>query len=317
VVRAKAAGMAQVSDVALMKRLQKAEGWLRHLCLSLLQESGWEMPAETRGYNMRALDGTLVKEPGRSGSLWRIHYSIRIPSLACDHLELTAVKGVGSGESLERFAASPGDLVLADRGFCRPGGIETLHRQGAAVMVRLNSSALPLWNEQGSRFALSEQISQLQETNIGREWPVWVQGTQERIAGRLCALRKSAEAAERARRRIARKVQQGGPKPKPETLQYAGYVMVFTTVPARHFSTAEVLEWYRVRWQIELVFKRLKSLAELGALPKHDDHSARAWLYGKLLIALLGQKLERLGRDISPWGYRQPEAWQWQRVAGL
>jgi hypothetical protein len=164
---------------------------------------------------------------------------------------------------------------------------------------------------------LSEQISQLQETNIGREWPVWVQGTQERIAGRLCALRKSAEAAERARRRIARKVQQGGPKPKPETLQYAGYVMVFTTVPARHFSTAEVLEWYRVRWQIELVFKRLKSLAELGALPKHDDHSARAWLYGKLLIALLGQKLERLGRDISPWGYRQPEAWQWQRVAGL
>jgi len=317
VVRAKAAGMAQVSDVALMKRLQKAEGWLRHLCLSLLQESGWEMPAETRGYNMRALDGTLVKEPGRSGSLWRIHYSIRIPSLACDHLELTAVKGVGSGESLERFAASPGDLVLADRGFCRPGGIETLHRQGAAVMVRLNSSALPLWNEQGSRFALSEQISQLQETNIGREWPVWVHGTQERIAGRLCALRKSAEAAERARRRIARKVQQGGPKPKPETLQYAGYVMVFTTVPARHFSTAEVLEWYRVRWQIELVFKRLKSLAELGALPKHDDHSARAWLYGKLLIALLGQKLERLGRDISPWGYRQPEAWQWQRVAGL
>jgi hypothetical protein len=73
VVRAKAVGMAQVSDVALMKRLQKAEEWLRRLCVSLLQESGWEMPAETRGYNIRALDGTLIKEPGRSGSLWRIH----------------------------------------------------------------------------------------------------------------------------------------------------------------------------------------------------------------------------------------------------
>jgi len=93
--------------------------------------------------------------------------------------------------------------------------------------------------------------------------------------------------------------------------------MVFTTVPASDFTTAEVLEWYRVRWQIELAFKRLKSLAELGALPKRDDHSARAWLYGKLLVALLGQKLERVGRDISPWGYRQPEAWKWQRVAGL
>jgi hypothetical protein len=317
VVRAKAAGIAEISDVALMKRLRKAEEWLRRLCASLLQESGWEMPAEERGYNVRALDGTLVKEPGRSGSQWRIHYSVRIPSLVCDHLELTAVKGVGTGESLERFAASPGDLVLADRGFCKPGGVETLHRQGAAVMVRLNSSTLPLWDQAGARFGLLAQVTQLKETGAEREWPVWVQGSQERIAGRLCILRKSEEAAEKTRRRIVRKAQQGGPTPKPETLEYAGYVMIFTTAPAHHFSTAEVLEWYRARWQIELVFKRLKTLAEFGALPKHDDQSARAWLYGKLLIALLGQKLERLGRDISPWGYRQPEAWKWQRVASL
>ena len=216
VVRAKAVGMAQVSDVALMRRLQKAEEWLRRLCVSLLQESGWELPAEVRGYNVRALDGTLVKEPGRSGSLWRIHYSLRIPSLVCDHLELTSVKGAGTGESLGRFPASPGDLVLADRGFCKPGGVEALRRQGAAVMVRLNSSSLPLWDRQGSRFGLSEQIRQIKETGAEREWPVWVQGDQERIPGRLCALRKSQEAAARARRRIARKAQQGGPKPKPE-----------------------------------------------------------------------------------------------------
>ena len=317
VVRAKATGIAQVSDVALMKRLQKAEEWLRRMCLSLLQESGWEMPAETRGYNVRALDGTLVKEPGRNGSLWRIHYSVRIPSLVCDHLELTPVKGAGTGEGLGRFAASPGDLVLADRGFCKPSGVEALHRQGAVVMVRLNSSALPLWSKEGSRFGLLEEISQLKQTGTEREWPVWVQGSGERIAGRLCALRKSEAAAEKARRKIARKAQQGGPQPKPETLQYARYVMVFTTVPESDFSTVEVLEWYRVRWQIELVFKRLKTLAELGALPKHEDRSARSWLYGKLLVALLGQKLERVGNDISPWGYRQAEAWKWQRVAGF
>jgi hypothetical protein len=317
VVRAKAAGIAEVSDVALMKRLRKAEEWLRRLCASLLQESGWEMPAEVRGYNVRALDGTLVKEPGRKGAQWRIHYSVRIPSLLCDHLELTAVKGAGTGESLERFPASLKDLVLAERGFCKPRGVEALHRQGAVVMVRLNSSTLPLWDQAGARFGLLEQVRQLQETGTEREWPVWVQGDQERIAGRLCVLRKSEESAEKARRSIARKAQQGGPTPKPETLEYARYVMVFTTAPASDFSTAEVLEWYRARWQIELVFKRLKTLAELGSLPKHDDQSARGWLYGKLLIALLGQKLERLGRDISPWGYRQGEAWKWQRVAGL
>src|ERR1019366_9284597 len=304
VVRAKAAGIAEVSDVALMKRLRKAEGWLRGLCVSLWGEAGWEMPAETHGYNVRAVDGTLVKEPGRSGSLWRIHYSVRIPRLVCDHFELTSAKGAGTGESLERSVAREGDLVLADRGFSKPGGIEALSRRGAAVIVRLNSASLPLFCQDGSRFGLAEETGKLQETGTEREWPVWVRGTKGRIEGRLCAIRKSEEAAERARRRIKRKQQQGGPTPKAETLQYASYVMVFTTVPASRLRAAEGLEWYRVRWQIELVFKRLKTLAQLGSLPKHDAQSARAWLYGKLLIALIGQKLERIGRDISPWGYR-------------
>jgi Transposase DDE domain len=317
VVRAKAAGIAAVSDVALMKRLQKAEGWLRGLCVALWEEAGWEMPLEAHGYNVRAVDGTVVKEPGRRGSLWRIHYSVRIPSLVCDHFELTSAKGAGTGESLARLTARQGDLILADRGFSKAPGIEALSKRGAAVIVRLNSAGLPLFREDGSVFGLAEEVGKLQVTGTEREWPVWVQGTKGRLAGRLCAIRKSEEAAERARRRIKRRQQQGGPTPKAETLEYASYVMVFTTVPADRLRTAEVLEWYRVRWQVELVFKRLKTLAEMGSLPKHGDQSARAWLYGKLLIALLGQKLERLGRDISPWGYRQTEAWKWQRVAGF
>lgn len=317
VVRAKAAGLAEVSDVALMKRLQKAESWLRGLCVSLLQENGWELPLETHGHNVRALDGTLVKEPGRRGTLWRIHYSVRIPSLVCDHLELTPTKGAGTGEILNRFPAMSGDLVLADRGFSKPAGIAALHRQGALVMVRLNSSSLPLLDRHGSPFRLSEELNQFQQVGAEGEWPVWIKGAEGRIAGRLCAIAKSEQAFRRTQRQIQRRAQQGKGEPKPETLQFARWVLVFTTAAERDFNTREVLEWYRVRWQIELVFKRLKTLAGLGALPKHNDRSACSWLYGKLLVALLGQKLERLGRDISPWGYRLPEAWRWQRVAGL
>jgi len=88
---------------------------------------------------------------------------------------------------------------------------------------------------------------------------------------------------------------------RPGTLEFAKYVIVFTTRSSG--STADVLRSYRMRWQIELVFKRLKSLAQLGHLPKHDDRSSRAWLYGKLLVTLLAQKLIRIGRDISPSGY--------------
>jgi len=90
---------------------------------------------------------------------------------------------------------------------------------------------------------------------------------------------------------------------RPATLAYADFVIVFTTFPEHTFSAREVLEWYRLRWQVELVFKRLKSLARLGHLPKRDDDSARAWLYGKLLVALLVDKLVDHARAVSPWGY--------------
>ncbi len=317
VVRAKQAGLAEVSDVTLLNRLRQAESWWRWLCLALLAESGWYLGADPHGWNVRAMDGTLVKEPGRTGSLWRIHYSMRIPSLECDYLALLPVKGRGMGEKLERFPAAPGDLVLADRGFCKPGGVRTLHRQGASVIVRLNSKSLPLHKANGGAFPLLASVRGVKVDGVIREWKVWIQAEEEKIAGRLCVLRKSEQAAKTAQRKILRKAQQGGPTPQAETLEYANYVMVFTTLPRESFSAVEVLEWYRVRWQIELMFKRMKSLAQLGHLPKHDDRSSRAWLYGKLLVVLLGQKLMRLGRDISPWGYAIAELQYGERVAAV
>ena len=314
-VRAKQAGLAEVSDVTLLNRLRAAAPWWHWLCTALLAETGWYLSADSRGYNVRAVDGTLVKEPGRTGALWRIHYSMRLPSLECDHFELTAVRGRGTGEKLERFPAAPGDLILADRGFCKPGGIAQLHRQGAAVIVRLNTASLPLYQANGGRFSLLSHVEQLQQVGPVLQWKVWVQTAEGRIPGRVCVLRKSAQAARKAQRRIVRKAQQGGPKPKPETLAYANYVIVFTTLEPDLFPAADVLEWYRVRWQIELLFKKLKTVAHLGHLPKRDDRSSRAWLYGKLLVALLSQKLLRLGRDISPWGYPLAEVQSQLRLA--
>lgn len=313
-VRARQAGLADVSDVALLKRLRNAEPWWRGLCVALLRESGFHMGCDSRGWNVRAVDGTLIKEPGPGGRLWRIHYSLQLPDLECDQFLLTAVKGRGTGEALQRFEAAARDLVLADRGYSKPAGIRKLTQQGAAVVVRLNSSAMPLCRANGKPFPLLPSVQSLQQPGCRREWKVWMPAEGELIAGRLCAIRKSQHAADRARRKILHKALHG-PKPKAETLEYANYVLVFTTLPAAEFSTAEVLRWYRLRWQVELVFKRMKSLAQLGHLPKHDERSSRAWLYGKLLIALLGQKLMRIGRDISPWGYPDEEFSAAERLA--
>src|ERR1039458_9490362 len=139
-VRARAAGLAKVCDVTLLNRLRQAEGWLQHLCQALLVESGvrWSGTASRR--RLRALDGTVIKEPGPTGSHWRVHYSLRLPELACDQLVITSRKGAQTAENLERFPVAAGDLLLADRGYCHPAGVARVRGPGGDIIVRLNSS---------------------------------------------------------------------------------------------------------------------------------------------------------------------------------
>jgi hypothetical protein len=101
-VRAKLAQWGDVSDVALLKRLRNSELWLRALCLELLKEGGFNGPSG-EGPNIRIVDGTIVREPGKTGSQWRILYAIRLPELECDFFEVTAAEGAGNGESLAQM----------------------------------------------------------------------------------------------------------------------------------------------------------------------------------------------------------------------
>ena len=110
-----------------------------------------------------------------------------------------------------------------------------------------------------------------------------------------------------AHKSLRRQASKKGTQLQLRTLEFAKYVIVFTTFPVAEFTAAEILEWYRTCWQVALVFKRFKSLAQLGHLPKHGDESAKAWLYGKLFVALLVEKLIAHARAISPWGYQLAE----------
>ncbi|MFP4541532.1 MAG: IS4 family transposase, partial [Opitutales bacterium] len=101
-VRARQAGLADLSDVALLKRLRKSEAWLRALCERLFAERGIGEAVGPFGA-LRLIDATRIEEPGKTGSSWRIHYSLAVPSLRCDFFELTPVKGKGTGESLKRY----------------------------------------------------------------------------------------------------------------------------------------------------------------------------------------------------------------------
>ena len=136
------------------------------------------------------------------------------------------------------------------------------------------------------------------------------------MKGRLCAVRKSREAAAQAQRKVRRKASKERHEVKKDTLEHAAYVTVFTTVNRHAMSGVKVLSMYRDRWQIELVFKRLKGLVRLGSLPKTDKASCMAWLHGKLVIALLAERLYREAEFFSPWGYPSPEGTWHEACAG-
>jgi hypothetical protein len=306
-VVAKTAGWASMSDVALLKKLRLCESWFQALCAGLLKESGLSVPPAHRGLRMRLVDSTVIKEPGDTGSQWRVLYSLRVPDWQCDFFRLSSAKGAGNGESLKYFSIKPGDCLLADRGFSHLAGIEHVQRCGGSVIVRLNDQSTPLEHGDGSPVVLLDWLERLVEPGqVGglRVWLPAAKGTRTRISARLCAVRKSVEATALAERKLKRQSSRKQTVLRAATLEHSAWVVVLTTVEPELLSDTDVLEWYRVRWQIELAFKRLKSLGDVGHLPKRDAASSRAWVYGKLLIALLTEKMQRHAAAFSPWGGR-------------
>jgi hypothetical protein len=303
VVRAREQSIADISDVALLKRLRASEPWLRSLTASMtdLDETGLLQRVSARR-QLRAVDATTVEEQGGAGTDWRVHYTLRLPDLSCDFFELTDEHG---GETYRRIPVKDGDLLLADRGYSNAAGVATIIAAGGDVLVRWNSFSFPLKTLAGKPFEALKELSQMSKHGV-REWAVCFTHLGQRYTGRLCAIRKNAVATERAREKMRREACKKQKQVSEEALKLAEFVMVFTTVSSKELTPRDVLELYRVRWQIELRFKHLKSLLGLGCLPKYDDASCRAWIQAKLLCGLLIERLMRQAKFFFPWGYRLP-----------
>ena len=307
------AGIAHVSDVALHKRLKSSERWFEWMSQQLRARLAPREPLSSPfspaadsasgllgARRMRVVDASVISEPGPTGSHWRLHYAIGLPGLDCQEVLLTSRS---TGETFKRFNVEPGDLFMADRGYAHPGGIAHVSQQGGDVLVRLNLVTLPLY-EPGSK-QRCDILAKARTLSVGQAgaWPVAVRPKEGSIiTGQLCAVRKSAQAAAKARVRVQRESQRNGVEMQPQTLEAANYVFVFTTL-AGTVSAQQVLDVYRLRWQVELEFKRLKSLLNIGHLKKHDAQAARSWLQGKLLVALLTSALIAHAERVSPWGF--------------
>lgn len=296
VARARAGNLADLSDVALLKRVNKSGEWLRWMSQRLIQENSIPVleTSALLGRRILAVDGSVIREPGAITSTWRLHYSMDINTLGCREVQVTRGK---VGESLTRFTVQKGDVILADRGFANRRGVNHVVDHGGDVLVRMNLASLPLEDTQGNPFV---QLTYLRTMQPGKmaEWPAVLRGTKGPVAVRVCAYRKNEEQrieSERKYRQYLNKKQQTF---NAETFEATGYVVVVTSLEG--LDAEGILALYRHRWQIELAFKRMKSLLGLGYLKKKDAEGAKAWLQGKLFVACLIERLIALGDHFSP-----------------
>jgi len=281
---AAAQGVAELSDVALLGRLEAAAGWLGEVAGALL--AARVAPEETGGRRLRLVDGTAVCHPGADRTSWRLHAAYDPHDRRLVALELSDGRGA---ERLSRVAWRPGDVAVADRYYARPRELRPVLEAGADPVVRTGWNSLRLRTAEGGAFDAVAALDAAGEAPAEREVRVDERRGGATLALRLVIARLPEAAAERARRRLRKDAAKRGRTPDPRSLKAAGFVLLLTSLPPAEFPPGRVLALYRLRWQVELAFKRLKSLLGLGALPAKSADLARAWLWAKLILALLAE----------------------------
>jgi hypothetical protein len=300
---AEVAGLARLSDPSLIERLCKASAWLGDIVAALLGEQARMAAGRWTGYRLRALDATSICQPGADRTTWRLHAGYDLAAQQVDHIELTDGRGA---ESLRRLPYQPNEIVLADRYYARPRDLRPVIDNGAHFIVRTGWNSLRLLQPDGGAFdlfaALAAQVAEHGETLVRVEEGVDV---PQPLILRLVIRRKSPQQAEAERQRLLKEAKKRGRTPDRRSLAAAQYILLLTSLPATAFPAADVLALYRFRWQLELAFKRMKSLAGLDELAAKKPELARAWIYARLIAFLIAERSAGQVPDSPPSGPRK------------
>ena len=292
------AGGPSISPMRLHKKMIRAGGYLHALVTAMVDTPMGLAPEKWAGYAVSAVDATVISRPGSLNGDARIHARLRLGDLK--YLQIRST-GIDEGETFCNFDFEPGELVVADRGYSHARGVAHVLDAGAEVLVRLNRSAMPVfWPATEDPIDIMSTLRDLPGTAVREQDVVLLHKVgrhTRKIHGRLC-MRRLPEAEARKARQRARA--EHGATVSADTLEAAGYMVLFTTTPASRLSAAQCIELYRLRWQIELQFKRWKTLCGFDRMPNFRPDTIESWLYAKILAAVLLEKLASLQSGVFP-----------------
>ncbi len=286
-------GIADVSDVGLLYRFCRCQQWLGQLLMKVVQLQN-DYLGQLGKVRLRLIDTTGISQPGSEGSDWRIHMSMDLGKMCIDGVEITDGH---SKESLARFPARSNEIWVADRGFAFANKLGVVLKSTAFLVVRTGWATLSLTTDGLHRLNLIEWLKLLSKTTertvyLATEW-----GT---FPLRLIACPLPPQQAEQARERILKQARKKGKKVQPNTLLAASFVLLVSNLPSELWPASRVLFVYRLRWQIELQFKRMKSLLCFDQLRAQDPRLVQSYLLAKLLAAVLLDRLVQHAEELHP-----------------
>jgi hypothetical protein len=265
-------GLADISEAAWRKRLRVSNDWLLWLLGELMAApEAPALPCPLPAGRLVLVDASTLGQPGGTGDDWRLHLAYDLLAGRMHQVDITDRRG---GEHLERYRWHAGEVIVADRGYGYRRSVATAVRQQADVVVRIHPATFPLETEAGQPFNVLRWLRH--RGGAEREWHGWGRWAGQPYAVRLVAAKLDPTATRRARCRARRKAQKAGRTITVPTLAVAGWLLLITTLDAGTWSTTDVLYVYRARWQVELVFKKMKQLLRLNQIRSKHRTSVEA-----------------------------------------
>jgi hypothetical protein len=294
--------IAELSNPGVHYRMKQAVAFLAALVTRLLAAKVPGARLRWPGRTVCLADGTCVSKPGSTGTDWRVHGTFDLGGGGFSHLELTDGHGA---EALDRGAPVAGEIRIGDRGYARVPALKRFLAEAcgkADFIVRAGWNAFQLTTLRGKSFDLIGHLQNLPADMKPHEMSVRAAAAKGEAALplRLIIQRKTPEAAEATRLALRRAAIKKGKTLDPRSLIAAAFMIVVTSLPVKAYKAKDILAVYRLRWQIELAFKRLKSLLHMDKLPTRTEKTSRSWLYAHLIVALLSDDVSQDFLDSSP-----------------
>ena len=296
-------GLADISDTAWRNRLRRANPWLAWLIGELLAAAVATAPdLALRKRRILLVDATRLAQLGGSGDDWRVHLAYDLLAARMGQVVVTDQKGA---EQLAHFDPLPGDILVGDCGYGYRKNVAFAHRKHADSVLRVYLPSFPVEDAAGQPFDAVSWL--LAHHGTLAEWSGFCRDRGQRYPVRLIASKLPADKVAAARKRKARKAKKAQRKLRPTTVALAGWLVLITTLDAT-WPAPEVLRLYQARWQVELVFKRIKQLLRLVPLRCQKRDAVEATVRAILLAWALQEQVASEVRALLPSGARDPQA---------